>query len=344
MVAELAALVAAVLAACGELLHAPRVRRVARLAFGPSGRPRAWTLLAPFLRVAAAAALAWGLVTLILLPPEVHQAEATPPGRERHVVLVLDVSPSMRLEDAGPELKEGRLRRVSALVRSFFQRVSAEQFRVSVVAVYTGAIPVVEDTRDFEVVRNILEDLPMHYAFKAGETNLFAGLEEAARLARPWDPRSATVVVLSDGDTVPSSGMPRMPASVHGVLVVGVGDHRTGKWIDGRQSRQDVATLRQIATRLGGVYVDGNKRHIPSDVLDVVVGRIEESAFERLTRREYALIAVGAGALALALLPLALQLLGTGWPPGAPLRRAAAPSAAPAPTPRTPTASSGARS
>src|SRR5690606_1714126 len=60
VVAELAALAAAVLAACGELLHAPRVRAVARLAFGPSGRPRAWTLLAPFLRVAAAAALAWG--------------------------------------------------------------------------------------------------------------------------------------------------------------------------------------------------------------------------------------------------------------------------------------------
>ena len=45
----------------------------------------------------------------------------------------------------------------------------------------------------------------------------------------------------------------RMPASVAGVLVVGVGDPQAGMFIDGHQSRQDVSTLRQIAARLRGV-------------------------------------------------------------------------------------------
>ena len=32
------------------------------------------------------------------------------------------------------------------------------------------------------MVRNILEDLPMQYAFKAGPTDLFSGLEEAVKI------------------------------------------------------------------------------------------------------------------------------------------------------------------
>ncbi len=342
LAAPLAALFAAFLTALGELLHARRVARVARLAFGPTGRPRTWARAAPALRVAAAAALAWGLVTLLLLPPQVHRAEAARPGDERHVVLVLDVSPSMRLDDAGPDLAAPRRARVRELMASLFRRIPVERFRVSVVAVYNGAKAVVEDTQDLEVVRNILDDLPMHYAFDPGKTQLFAGLEEAARLARPWNPASATVVVLSDGDTVPATGMPKMPVSVRSVLVVGVGDPRAGKWIDGRQSRQDVATLRQIAARLGGVYVDGNQRHVPSDTLDLVLGGVEEGEGLRLTLREYALLAVALGAAILALLPLALHRFATAWPAGAPPPRTPAPSR-PHPFPSTRRAAAAAR-
>ena len=180
----------------------------------------------------------------------------------QHVLLVLDVSPSMRLDDAGPDKDSSRMDRARELMESFFERVPIERFRVSVVAFYNGAKPVVVDTSDFEVVRNILGDLPMHYAFRSGRTRLFDGLQEAAQIAAPWEPRSTTLILLTDGDTVPATGMPRMPASVRSVLVVGVGDPRTGKFIDGRQSRQDVSTLRQIATRLGGVYHNGNE-HAP---------------------------------------------------------------------------------
>ncbi len=46
-----------------------------------------------------------------------------------------------------------------------------------------------------------------------------------------------------------------------------------------------------------------------------------QGVMERLTRREYALIACAAGAAVLALLPLLLHLLGTSWRPGVPIRR-----------------------
>lgn len=315
----LAAAAAALLAALGEWLHARRTRRLAPLAFGPGLRPAAWARAAPWLRVAAPAGLAFGLAMLLVIEPRrwgaASGAEASARDPE-HVLLVLDVSPSIRLVDAGPDGKVSRVRRARDLLESFFDRVPLDEFRVSVVAVYNGAKPVVVDTRDFEVVRNILGDLPMHYAFPAGKTKLLAGLEEAARIAAPWNPRSATVLLVSDGDTIPATGMPRMPASVRSVLVVGVGDPQVGKFIDGRQSRQDVPALRQIAARLGGSFHNGNEAHLPSSLIAAALGSDEEPVWRRLSRREYALIACGLSAAVLALLPLLLHRAGTRWRPG----------------------------
>lgn len=319
MYAVLAACAIVLLAAAAEYLHAQRTRRVAALAFGPSRRSASWVWAAPCLRVAAMGALCWGLVTLVTLSPKIRKAAEVAPGDERHLLLVLDVSPSMRLQDAGPEGKQSRMKRAAALLTSFFERTTIESYKISVVAFFSDAKPVVVDTKDMEVVNNILGDLPMHYAFTAGPTNLFAGLEEGAKVARPWRPGSATLILVSDGDTVPAVGMPKLPPSIAHVLVVGVGDTRAGKFIDGHQSRQESSMLRQVAIRLGGTYHDGNEKHLPTDVLRQVTLYAEHSAFQRLGRREYALMACIAGAAVLALLPLALHLAGTRWRPGVPV-------------------------
>ena len=318
MVALIVTAVVVALATCAELIHGRRVRQLGILAFGPGGRPAAWARGAPALRVLALGALAWGLVTLMLEPPRVHRADVLQEGDYKHVVLALDVSPSMRLVDAGPSHQQSRMQRARDVMESFFKRVAMNQYRITVVAVYNGAKPVVIDTSDVEVVRNILGDLPMHYAFKTGKTRLFTGLEEAARIARPWKPKSTTLILISDGDTVPATGMPKMPASVASVVIVGVGDPVTGKFIDGRQSRQDTSTLRQIAVRLGGTYHNGNEQHLSTGLLQRMTEATLDSGLEQLTRREYALIASGVGASLFALLPLLLALAGTGWRPGVP--------------------------
>ena len=114
--------------------------------------------------------------------------------------------------------------------------------------------------------------------------------------------------MLSDGDTVPATGMPKMPASVADVLIVGVGDPRAGSFIDGQMSRQDTNTLRQIAARLGGIYHDGNQKHLSTELLSRLTVIPRKSAFERLTRREYALIACGLGCLRACVLACAAAL------------------------------------
>lgn len=315
----LAALLVLLLTLGTEALHARRTRTLARLFFGPGERPAAWVRGVPLLRAFATAATIWGLSTLLLIEPMKHSATDTQllrDGEYKHVLMVLDVSPSMRLVDAGPTGTQSRMQRARDVMESFFKRVPIEQYRISVIAVYNGARPVVQDTVDIEVVRNILGDLPMHYAFPSGKTRLFDGLEEAARMARPWNPNSTTLIVVSDGDTIPAQGMPKMPASVSNVLVIGVGDPVTGKFIDGQQSRQDVSTLRQMARRLGGVFHNGNQKHLSSALLGELTRADGVSALERLSRREWALLCTGIGAALLALLPFLLHYLGTRWRPG----------------------------
>ncbi len=314
--------IAAVLCLAAELFHYRRVRRVAHLAFGPGQRAAAWTRSVPYLRTLATVGLVWGLLTLLLeVEPKVHAGATDKTEDFRHLVMVLDVSPSMRLEDAGPEAKQSRTHRARDVLNSMFSRIAIGSYRISVVATYNGAHTVVIDTTDAEVVRNILSDLPMHFAFKSGETKLFDGLEEAAKIASDWKPKSTTVVVISDGDTLPPTGMPKMPASVSGVLVVGVGDPHTGSFINGRHSRQDVSALRQMALRLGGTYHDGNKRHVATAVLASITDGGERADLLKLTKREYALLATGLGALLLSLIPLLLHAFGTSWRPGRPIVR-----------------------
>ncbi len=323
MVIWIAAIAAVGLTLCSEWIHAYRTRRLETLAFGIGRQARSWTRTVPLIRGLAAGLLAWGLLTLLLdVPPKVHSFDGKSEAAERHLVLVLDVSPSMRLVDAGPNRLQSRLHRTRDVLDSMFSRLSLGEHKITVIATYNGALPVVVDTTDSEVVRNILSDLPMHFAFKAGKTKLFDGLIEAAKIAARWKRDSATVVVISDGDTVPPTGMPKMPASVRGVLVVGVGDPVRGTFINGHQSRQDASTLRQMALRLGGSYQDGNKRHVATSILASISQSSGTSVLQRFTKREYALLAIGLGSGFLAIIPLLLHLLGCSWQPGRRMRYA----------------------
>ena len=320
MVAEWVMLGVAILATSAELLHLRRVRRLSSLAFGPERGATLLGRVSPALRILSLSAVGWGLTTLLFTDPKIHRGSEPLAEERQHLILVLDVSPSMRLRDAGPTRERGRMERVADLLESLFARAPMSQFRISIVAVYNGAKPVVIDTTDGEVVWNVLRELPMHYAFPVGKTRLFDGLEEAAKIAHPWPPRSASLLFISDGDTVPATDTPRLPASIATSLVVGVGDPKAGSFIEGRQSRQDVSTLRQIAARLKGTYHDGNDKQIPSELLKSLVPASDESLLERLTRREYALIALGVGSTLYGVLPWLLHLFGSRWSPGVPIR------------------------
>ena len=314
MVPEFIALSVALIACLAEILHQRRINRVRLLAFGPAGRPRHWTWTVPVWRVVGLTLAAWGFASLWLqVEPRVHNQELVKENEYKHLVLVVDVSPSMHLQDAGPEGDRSRRQRASDVIESLFNRVPTRNFKISLIGVYTDAKALLEDSKDHEVVRHIMERMPMWHAYKPGKTNLLSGISLASKMARPWNPGSTFVVVLTDGDTVPPTGMPKLPASVAEFIVVGLGNPNNGTFIDGHQSRQDVNTLRQVANRLRGVYHNGNQKHLTSQIVGRFVNSRLDDSSRAWTRREWSLAAAAAGSALFALLPLWLHYFGTAF-------------------------------
>lgn len=311
---ELITVATALVAVVAEVFHLRRIRKVRNLAFGPTGQPASWTWAVPAMRVIGLSLACWGFLSLwLVVEARVHKTGVIEENEYKHLVLIVDVSPSMHLVDAGPEGNRSRRQRASDIVESLFNRIPMRQFKISFIAVYSDAKPLLENSKDHEVVRHIMEKMPMWHAFKSGKTNLMSGVSQAVKMAKPWRPKSTYVLMLTDGDTVPAQGMPTLPASIDEFLVVGVGDPNSGTFIHDHQSRQDVNTLRQLANRLRGVFHNGNQKHLTSQMVSRFSNSNNDNAVKKWTRREWALFAIVLGSSILAFVPILLHYFGTSF-------------------------------
>jgi Ca-activated chloride channel family protein len=292
-----------------EWLHAKRVARVASLAFGPTGAPARWAAAAPVLRCVAVTAIAWGATVLAKYDPVQTYGK---PKREasKQLLICMDVSPSMQLKDAGPEpVKVSRAIWAGKVVQGILDRLDSETTRVTLYAFYTKALPIVQETFDKEVIRNALDGLPMYVAFESGATDMHQGVAATLEHAKVWAAKSAMLVIVSDGDSSANQAPLHVPDSIADTIVIGVGDPYRSTMVNGHSSRQDTDALKQLAARLGGVYHNGNEKHLPTAILDKLsVTSPRKNA--SLGAREAALIAAGSGASILALLGPALVLFG----------------------------------
>ncbi len=306
---------AMLLAGIAEWLHARRVKQIEFLAFGPRGRPQPWTAMVGPLRVLSVGAVCWGLLTLFALS-ESQRAHGMMHGDEmpiHHIVIGLDVSPSMQIPDAGPKRESTRADRARDVLRSVLERIDTRRGRVSVIAFYTEARPVVVDTFDPAVVHNILNDLPLSQAFTAGKTNLYSVVSAAETLSRSWRAGSATLLIVSDGDTLPAESVPKRSSAFDRILVLGVGDPFRGTFIHDHSSRQDRRSLAQFASQIRGEYLDVNANHVPSRLLPS--GPLARDTDSPLAWRAIALLALSVGSTLLAFAPIALAIAGGAWNP-----------------------------
>ncbi|MCA9177427.1 MAG: VWA domain-containing protein [Planctomycetales bacterium] len=339
-----AAAIVALITAVAEFRHQRRIDAMAPLAFGPDGA-RSWTRGAPAARVLAGAALAWGLTFLAVAEPQTvgalgeHTAPMETEADEhlQRVLLVLDISPSMNVEDSGTEQKLRRRDRVYEVVESLLSRIALGRTKFSVVVFFTSARPVVVDASDVQVVRNVLDNLPLVWSFEPGETQLLSGVQAAADLARDWPANSTTMFLCTDGDTVDFEKTPDLPRSIRAVEVLAVGDPLVGARSSGRDSRQQAAVLRRLAVELGGRYHDVNRVGLRSEVL-TDLAQLPPLGEQPWDPRDVARLAIVLGATLLVAIPIALQLAGSAWRPDAelPMRAPAAASAASATGPSLP--------
>jgi Ca-activated chloride channel family protein len=309
-----AALGALLLGTFAEWLHARRLKRLGRLAFGPDAAPRIWTVIAPPLRVIAFTGVIWALVVLLAFEGSSRLRDRNA-AATRHLMVLLDVSPSMELKDAGQDGAQSRRDRAATLLKSVMERANSEQTRITMACFYTDALLLCKEVSDRELIWNFADNLPLHIAYKPGKTSLLKSLNTAQGYIKDLPRKSVTFLVLTDGDTVPATGLKPMPSAVSDLLIVGVGSANRGTFIDGHQSRQDNAQLAQVARRLGGQFHDGNSKQIPSAMLRHLTAADERGDKFQLSLRTTAIITLAAGVALLCLLPLFLEYFGSGWKP-----------------------------
>ena len=307
---------ATVLVVAAEWLHARRCRRLGRLAFGPGSQPRGWTKLAPPLRILAVTGAVWSLAVLSSLEGG-SRARDRNAAATRHLMVLLDVSPSMEIKDAGEGGGQTRRDRAAALLKSVMERASSDEVKITMACFYSAAKLLVKECSDRELIWNFADRLPLHIAYHHGKTDLLKSLNGCGEFVKDFPRKTTTVLVLTDGDTLPDSGLKPMPSAVAETVVVGVGDAARGNFIDGHLSRQDSATLAQLARRLGGHYHDGNFKQVPSELLRRLAAPDDRSDKFQLSLRVLAIGALAASAAILCLLPLLLEYLGSGWKAGA---------------------------
>jgi len=299
-----------------ERLHQRRCRVVAHLAMGPAGQARAWVRWVPAVKATALAAMAWALATLMLNHGGAYR-ESDDAQRRRehrhHLVFVADLSPSMHLRDAGPGRDQTRAQRMRDVVNAVLQRVGGDVI-YSVVAFYTDAMPVIVDTDDAELVRNVFDGLPIWYAMESGKTDLGAGVRKAVEHLKNYPAADTTVFICTDGDTIALGSLPKRPPAARDVYVLGVGDPRQGTFIDGHMSRQEASVLSALAGRLRGRYLDVNEKHIPTLTLGSLAAPAATGK-HTLGLVDLAIYVFAAAASVLALIPVLLECFGSDWKP-----------------------------
>jgi len=311
---------ALLLAALAEWLQARRVRRMGRLAFGPAGARR-WTIVVPFFRVLSLAAIAWSLLTLLMALAGGGGAATPQPRRNAETVfLVLDYSPSMMIADAGPDAKKlTRKQRMRDVVNAIVDRLG-EHVDYSLVCFYTRAYPICEKVSDRRVVRNVLNDLPIEVAMENGPTDLGRSVNEALQRAAAMDgnrpkygKHSITFILVTDGDTLELPELREVPDTIRRTLVLGVGDVEKSVAWNGHLSRQEPSTLRFIARRLAGEYVDVNAKHLSSAAMSTLLPPLGGVAGAGVSRTGVAIGLFAVLAALYALVPVCQEFWGSGW-------------------------------
>ncbi len=299
-----------------EWLQSRRIKKVAELAFGPSGKPRGWTLVVPWFRAVVLACITWSLVFLLLtsdtLFVDPNSADELAEDQVENVLLLLDFSPSMMLEDAGKLGDLSRREQMKRVVTSVVERLG-KHVRYTLVCFYTRPMPMVEDAFDKAIVYNVLDDLPIEKVMGPGKTDLAKALNKGLELVGDKLEDSTTLIMVTDGDTLEMDELQALPPSVKHALVLGVGNTREGISIDGHLSRQDPVALNIVAAYVEGTYIDVNQKLVETADIAHLVQAKDMMVTRSWNTADIAMVLFICSACLYAFLPLLQEYFGSDW-------------------------------
>lgn len=241
-----------------------------------SGIGRSWRVrFQPLLTVIRYLALA--LIVVALARPQAGWAERRIHTYGVDIMLALDVSESMALQDFRPN----RLEAAKSVIEEFLEK---RQFdRIGVVIFGDSAFTLVPLTLDYGAIKSFIDRLTFQ-RLGGQRTALGLGLATAVDRLRESDAKSHVVVLLTDGvDTV--GGLDPLDAATVAeslgvrAYTIGVGGNAGGFGMFGGGQGFDEATLREIANRTGGKYYHATSEKELREIYDEI-DRLEKSPSE----------------------------------------------------------------
>jgi Ca-activated chloride channel family protein len=290
-------------------------------------RRRSWEALAQRGRVPREGTVWWlgsvaCLIVALAQPKWGRLGGPPPPGHD--VILLIDVSRSMSVEDAVPN----RLAVAREAARSLVVALSAQpDDRAAVVGFAGRGVVLCPLTENLGAVREALHRLQPG-AVQPGGTDLGAGLDAALEAVDPQGhAQGVSVVVFSDGEDLAGRWRPRLEGLLQQEVVVhavAIGDSREGHPVpsgagskpllyhgEAVLSRRDDAHLEEIAHQTGGAFL---RLGLTSGDLGTLYRTRIEPAMRH--RRETPRLVDQVERFPLFLIAAGALLLAGCWPPG----------------------------
>ncbi|MGI4970272.1 MAG: VWA domain-containing protein [Janthinobacterium lividum] len=258
-----------------------RRRRQVVVAFGPGGLRADWRALLRFVPDIVLI-LSLALLVLAAARPQRPSEHLTQTGRGIDIVLAVDVSGSMEIED----LKPTRLDAAKRLARSFVQQRAGD--RLGLIAFAGQAYSLVPLTTDYNLLLDNLQSL--HAGLIADDgTAIGTALGVAINRLRESTARSKICLLLSDGENTAGSLDPLLAAQLahaYGIRLYTIGLGEDGFVPYGRdsvsgkpqyvQTRLDETTMRQLAQAADGRFFRATDNAALSQVFDEI-NKLEKS-------------------------------------------------------------------
>ncbi|MVN75518.1 VWA domain-containing protein [Hymenobacter sp. HMF4947] len=258
-----------------------RRRRQVLVAFGPGGLRPDWRALLRFLPDIVLS-LSLALLIVAVARPQRADEHLTQTGQGIDIMLALDVSGSMEIED----LKPTRLAAAKRLARSFVQSRVGD--RLGLIAFAGQAYSLVPLTTDYDLLLDNLSSLRPGLIADDG-TAIGTAIGVAINRLRESKAKSRVCLLLSDGENTAGSLDPLLAAQLahaYGIRLYTIGLGQDGFVPYGRdslsgkpryvQTRLDETTMRQLAQATAGRFFRATDNAALSNVF-TAIDRLEKS-------------------------------------------------------------------
>ena len=265
-----------------------RRRATVSVAFGPGPLRRDWSAALRFVPdVVLGLALSFGLVALAR--PQRTDERVEQSGRGIDIVLALDVSGSMEIQDLRPD----RLAAAKRIATDFLKTRVGD--RLALVAFAGEAYSLAPLTTDYDLLREDLASLRVGMV-KPDGTAIGTALGVATNRLRESTAKSRVCILLSDGESNAGSLDPLLAAQLahaFGIRIYTIGLGKDGFVPYGQdslgraryvQTRLDETTMRQIAAAADGQFFRATDTGALRQVFSQI-NRLEKSEIKQLRFR-----------------------------------------------------------